>query len=163
MLAGTALMRRPPGRLSLSGGWHDHPQARRRAEIYGDPAMTDNIISFQSAAPSARFRKLDTTDAGERKRQTCQHRAVLVWSREPVLECKDCGGIVDPYQWIRDRVRDWENMISAEKYKVDEIKRESEQLKKALRFLRKEFADEREKYEAEHAVATLPPKHRIRL
>ena len=119
-------------------------------------ADEENIIEFRAATPSARLKKLDWQD----KRSRCPHRRVEIWSKEPILECADCGAVVDAHQWIRDRCQDWAQMMSNLKFKRQEIETEIEELKKARRILRKKYKDEREKREAERAIMIMPPQRR---
>jgi hypothetical protein len=112
----------------------------------------DKIVAFRSAAPSMRLKSLDWTD----KRSQCKHFAVQVWSNEPILECCDCGAVVDPYQWIRARIAAWSNMEIDASFRVKEARAELEELKKTLRVLRAEYKDEKERREAETALMVLP-------
>lgn len=116
----------------------------------------DNIVNFKAAsAPSARVKTW--RDVGE-KRAMCRHTHVEVYSNEPILECKDCGGIVDPYVWIRQRCADWKQMEDAIHYRITSAKDEYENLKKAIRHLRGEWKDEVEKNRAErHSLMIRPP------
>jgi hypothetical protein len=114
----------------------------------------DNIIEFRKAAPSARLKPFDGTE----KHATCKHDRVEIWRREPILECADCGVVVDPYAWIRDRVSDWHHMVSEVEYRRSEAQRELDGLKEKLRILRKEYGSEVEKRRAEHALMVLPPQ-----
>ncbi len=116
----------------------------------------DNVINLMDAAvPSARLKQLDWSD----KRARCEHKHVLVWSNEPILECKDCGGIVDPYQWIRGRARDWKSIIDNVEGKKKLIEMEIADLQKALRLLKGEFKDERERQEAKRMLMILPKRY----
>lgn len=114
----------------------------------------ENVIEFRKAAPSARLKEFEGTE----KHVACQHRHVEIWRREPILECADCGVVVDPYAWIRDRVIDWRQMVSDVEYRRDEAQRELNELKARLRVLRKEYSSEIEKRQAEHALMVLPPR-----
>lgn len=113
----------------------------------------NNIVSFRDAAPSLHLKKLDWTD----KRASCPHKAVLVWPKEPILECKTCGAVVDPYQWIRNRCDDWAMMRDAKKFERDQLQSEIDGLKKMLRLIRGEYRDERERHEAKSRLMVLPP------
>ena len=117
-----------------------------------------DIVNIKSAAPSARLKKLDWGD----KRASCRHKAVGIWVKEPILECDDCGAVVDAHQWIRDRCRDWDQIQSGLEFKRNEVKREIEELKKTLRLLRKEYKDERERLATERSIAILPPQRGTR-
>lgn len=114
----------------------------------------DNIVNFRSGAPSARLKHLDWSD----ERTRCQHKRVEVWAKEPILECADCKAIVDPYQWIRDRCRDWDEIESTHKFRKAEMKSEENSLRKALRLLRGEYADVKERREAERSLMVLPKR-----
>ena len=116
----------------------------------------DNIIEFRVGAPSARLKDLDWKD----KRSRCEHRRVEIWRKEPILECSDCGAVVDAHQWIRDRCQDWAQVMSNLKFKRQEIETEIEQLKKARRILRKKYKDENERRAAERALMVMPPQRR---
>lgn len=117
-------------------------------------AEDDNVVSFRSGAPSARLKELDWSDA----RARCQHRSVMVWAKEPILECQDCGAVVDPYAWIRARCADWSSLIAPLKRKKAEMEGEIAELRKALRALRGEFKDEAERRAAERALHVWPKK-----
>lgn len=83
---------------------------------------------------------------------------VAVWGNEPILECSDCGGVVDPYKWIRERCADWKQMVDAVQWKVSAAKEELEGLRTAIRLLRKEYKDEVEKARAERNMFVQPPR-----
>lgn len=120
-----------------------------------EPRMADdNVIDFKQGAPSAKMKRFDGTE----KHLSCKHRHVEIWRREPILECTDCGVVVDPWQWIRDRCSDWKEMLAAVEWKRDEAQRELNELKERLRVIRKEYASEIEKRRAEHALMVLPPR-----
>lgn len=116
----------------------------------------DKVVSFRSGAPSARLKELHWND----KRALCQHMSVEVWTSEPILECADCGAVVDPYQWIRNRVKDWAHMENEAKYRVDDAKREIADLKKTLKALRGEVDDAAEANRVKHALMVMPPRRR---
>ena len=122
------------------------------------PAEDNNVVSFRAAAPSARLKDLDWTD----KRAQCKHKNVEIWAKEPIIECSECGAVVDPYDWIRDRVKDWRHWHHAEFIKYKELKREREELQKQVRILRGEYRDEAERVAAERnaarAIAVMPPR-----
>lgn len=117
-------------------------------------ADDSNIVEFRAGAPSARLKQFDGTE----KHVGCQHRRVEIWPREPILECADCGVMVDAHEWIRSRVHDWRQMVSAVEWKRDEAQREINELKERLHMLRKEYATEIEKRRAEHALMVMPPR-----
>ena len=118
----------------------------------------DNVVDFRAAStPSARLKEFDWSD----KRARCPHKSILVWAKEPILECGSCGAVVDPYQWIRDRVSDWRSMVEAVEFKKRMAQEELDSLKKQLRLLRREYKDEAEKRRAEGQVAILPPQRRV--
>jgi hypothetical protein len=119
-------------------------------------ADEDNIVEFRAAAPSARLKNLDWQD----KRARCRHKRVEIWRKEPILECTDCGAVVDAHQWIRDRCQDWAQVMSNLKFKKQEIEAEIGELKKARRILRKKYKDDREKRDAERALMHMPPQRR---
>ena len=114
-----------------------------------------NIVKFQAGAPSARMKSL-TDDLA--KRRCCKHEHVEIWMNEPILECADCGGVVDPYTWIRNRVTDWKQMVNAVEWKVRETKEELEGLKAQVRILRAEYKDELEKARACRELFVRPPR-----
>ena len=120
----------------------------------------ENVISFRDASPSARLKALDWNE----KRARCEHKKVEVWLKEPILECRTCGAVVDPYEWIRGRVRDWKQWQDSERFRCEELKLEREKLQKELRKLRGEYRDEAERAAAEReaarAVMVLPPQRR---
>ena len=115
------------------------------------------VIDFKShTAPSARVKSWQ--DVGD-KRSACPHIHVEVYDKEPILECRDCGGIVDPYWWIRRRCADWKQMTDAVEYKVKDTKRELEELRVAVRHLRGEWKDAAEKNAAErHSLMIVKPR-----
>ena len=113
-----------------------------------------DIVDISTAAPSARFKVLDRDD----KRLRCPHKRIEVWPKEPIIECADCGAVVDPFQWIRDRCADWKQMVASVDWKVADAKRELEELKREIRLLRKEFKDEAEKEAASRRLMVMPPR-----
>lgn len=117
----------------------------------------ENVVSFRAAAPSARMKTFDKPDA----RALCDHRQVQVWRREPILECEKCGAVVDPYEWIRGRVQDWDRMQESLEYRREEVIRETKQLQAALRILKGEYKDEQERRMAERALMVLPGRMRV--
>lgn len=116
--------------------------------------MDDNVIGFRPGPPSARLKSLDWKD----KRANCRHRRIEVWTKEPIIECADCGAVVDPYAWMRATIGEWKEMVDAVKYQRRAIEGEIEELKKGLRILRKEYRDEREKQEAANHLMIMPPR-----
>ena len=115
----------------------------------------DKIVAFRkSSEPSARLKGLDWND----KRTFCRHGAVQVWDKEPILECCDCGAVVDPYQWIRDRCHEWAGMVASVQYRIDAAKLEMVELKKALKVLRKAHGAAVEAGRAQQALMVLPPQ-----
>ena len=119
-------------------------------------APKDNVVNFRPVGPSASLKKQDWTD----KRRQCQHVAVEVWADEPILECQECGAVVDPYRWIRDRVSDWDQITARQEFRKREIVAELNELRAALKVLRGEYADERERQAAKSALMVLPPRRR---
>jgi len=115
-----------------------------------------NIVDFKSSAPSARLKSFDRSA----KHTSCRHKQIEVWHREPIIECQNCGVVVDPYQWIRDRCRDHDQMMNSLEYQKQALQGEIEELKKMRRVLRREYRDERERRDTERAVAVLPPQSR---
>lgn len=85
-----------------------------------------------------------------------------MWQSETVIECADCGAVVDPYVWIRARCHDWHQMLDHIQDQEKQAKAELEKIKKSLRLLRKEYESEVEKKAVESAVMILPPKRSIR-
>lgn len=114
-----------------------------------------NVVEFKVTAPSARMKQFDDV---ANKRRSCEHKRVEVWGTEPILECSDCGGVVDPYDWIRKRCRDWKQMVDSVKYNVASAKEELDGLKTAIRLLRKEYKDELEKARACRELFVRPPR-----
>lgn len=114
-----------------------------------------NIVEFKASAPTARMKQFDDVPD---KRRFCKHVHVEIWGNEPILECGDCGGVVDPYKWIRDRVSDWRQMESAVAFKVREAKEELEGLRASIRILRGEYKDELEKARACRELFVRPPR-----
>jgi hypothetical protein len=111
-----------------------------------------NVVSIRTAAPSASVREREWSD----KKAQCEHKAITIDSSEPVIECRDCGAIVDPYRWIRDRCRDWSRWIDNEQYRQREMRDETKRLQAALRLVRKEYRDEQERRVAEREIMVLP-------
>lgn len=113
-----------------------------------------DVIDIKKALPSARFKSLEWSD----KRTTCKHDQVEIWPREPILECSNCGAVVDAYAWIRQVCERWRDMEAQVRFKVADMKREADDLKKALRILRAEYKDENERRQAERALMIMPPR-----
>lgn len=116
-----------------------------------------NVLDLKAGLPSARLKRLDFGD----KRARCRHRAIAVWPREPIIECVNCGAVVDPYEWIRTVCRNWEMMKNNQEIERAETAAEIAELKKALKVLRREYAGEAERRQLESAVAILPPRRRV--
>jgi hypothetical protein len=114
----------------------------------------DNVVDITKARGSIEIKR----DPSHPERAACQHRAVWIWANEPILECRTCGATVDPHQWIRRHVGNWENVLGELKYTKRDLEREIGELKKAVRILRREYADEAEKREAERSIMVMPPR-----
>jgi hypothetical protein len=112
------------------------------------------VINFKTAAPSARMKQFDAAD----KRPSCPHHHIEIWHKEPIIECQDCGAVVDPYYWIRQRCEDWRQMEDAVQWRINAAKRELEELRVAVRLVRKEYKDEAEKRQAERQLMVMPPQ-----
>ena len=106
------------------------------------------VVSIRDGAPSARLKFPDWSD----KRARCEHKQVEIWAKEPIIECSMCGAVVDPYEWLRARCRDWHSLHASLEHKRDEISREIKQLSEALRVLRGEYKSEAEKRAAERSL-----------
>lgn len=121
--------------------------------------MSDDpvVIDFRSAAPSARMKTFDIDD----KRPHCPHKKIVVWRKEPILECDTCGSVVDPYYWIRQRCEDWKSAQDAVDWKVREANAELEELRAALKILRAEYGNETEKLRARQHLMIMPPRRRV--
>jgi hypothetical protein len=132
-------------------------QAQGAEEMSDETPSSATVVSFRDAAPSARLKTLDWSD----QRAQCKHRGVEVWMKEPILECKKCGAVVDPYAWIRERCSDWEEVMADIKYKRKAAESDLNEIKKALRILRAEYKDEAERRKAERALMVLPPQMRV--
>jgi hypothetical protein len=117
----------------------------------------DNVVSFRKDVPSARLKRLDWND----KRATCRHRCIEVWVKEPIIECSDCGAVVDPFAWIRDLTNEWEEVDRRRDQLRQDAEREMAEIKKQLRMLRGDLRDEKERREAERAVMVLPPRRTL--
>lgn len=113
-----------------------------------------NVITFRRDVPASRIKRPE----GNAKRQCCQHRQVEIWACEPVLECRDCGAMVDPYDWIRTLTHEWGDVERQHAYRKREAEREMAEIEKKLRALRGEFRDETERREASRAIAVLPAR-----
>lgn len=118
-------------------------------------ADENNIVVFRTAAPSARLKEFDDKESA---RRFCKHPSIIVWPNEPILECRDCSGVVDPYYWIRERCNDWERVQQEVDWKASSAKEELEGLRTAIRLLRKEYKDEVEKARAERSMFVQPPR-----
>lgn len=116
----------------------------------------DKVVAFRAGDGRPRLKSL----SGNEQRAMCQHDEVEIWPREPILECAQCGAVVDPYEWIRKAVGRWKRFEQAAQWKVDELKREADELMAGLRILRAEYKDEAERRRAERAIAHLPPQNR---
>jgi hypothetical protein len=93
--------------------------------------MSDKIVPIGSAPSFPDLQRKKHVD-GDRKDPLCKHWKIYVWTREPIIECQDCGAIVDPYYWLRLTMDNWDNMHARVKFQVDEMKREQDALKKAI-------------------------------
>lgn len=123
-----------------------------------DDETPSNVVALQLPRPSARLKRLDFTDP----RARCQHEKVEIWPNQPRIECKACGALVDPYDWLRKHCREWQRMEDDLEAERQNVRDEIEELKKARRLLRQEYADEVEKRRTERAIMVLPPHVRPR-
>lgn len=114
------------------------------------------VIDLKSRGPSAALKKLEWTD----KRSSCQHERIEIWPREPIIECADCGVVVDPYYWLRRVCERWRMVEDTAAYRARALKDEADEIKKSLRILRAEYKDESERREAERSLMRLPPRKR---
>jgi len=112
----------------------------------------DKVIKFAPGTPSMAFRER----ALDAKKSLCRHWRIAVDSREPIVECRDCGAIVDPYAWIRQSIGNWDGPIREREFKIKQLDDEITNRKSALRILRNECATEAEKRHAARAIAVLP-------
>lgn len=119
----------------------------------------EKVVDFRKAAPSARLKALDWKD----KRSRCEHYRVEIWQKEPILECADCGAVVDPHVWIRKTVGDWARVIERQKWEMNAAKIECDEIKQQLRMLRKEFANEAEKHKYDSCLMMLPPQNLVKI
>ncbi|WP_434148110.1 hypothetical protein ACR2R6_12800 [Methylocaldum gracile subsp. desertum] len=64
--------------------------------------MTDdsNIIDFAQAKPRRSFRV-----AGLERAPRCAHRRLVVVELSRTLACKDCGQVIDPFDWLLNVAR----------------------------------------------------------
>lgn len=117
-------------------------------------ADDEKIIQFRDAAPSVRLKRLEATD----QRRVCKHRSTLISMEEPILECADCGAIIDPHQWIRILTKEWEQVQNRVEFMRVEAEREMKEIRKQLRVIRGEYADEKERQEVKKTLMVLPPR-----
>lgn len=120
--------------------------------------MTDesNVVAFpKEAKPTLQAEPRDLTC----RKRICGHSRCVIRELEPILECKDCGAFIDPYEWMRKNVRHIGATIKggAEKQR-DELLREAEELSKLVRQLRGDFKSEIEKRRFQSQVVIKPPK-----
>jgi hypothetical protein len=118
-----------------------------------------NVVEFRrlDSSPSAQLKRLDITD----KKRSCQHKKVHIWVSEPILECKDCGAIVDPYWWMRQTIGSWSSIYDGIKFQENEARKELEALKREIRKLRREFKDEAERQAPDREIMRLPPSRKV--
>jgi hypothetical protein len=117
----------------------------------------DKVVPLTSA-PSIPGLQVKRQTTAERKDPFCKHWQIWVYAREPIIECKTCGAIVDPYQWLRLTTDNWQAAQDRVKYQITDMERERDELKKAVRLLRGEYKDETEKREAARAIMVMPPR-----
>lgn len=112
----------------------------------------DKVVPFVPSTPSMAFKER----GGDIKRAICKHWRIAVSQDEPMIECRDCGAIVDPYRWLRQSIGQWDGAIREREFKIQQLDGEIEGRKTALRLIRKEYESEAEKRRAERAIAVLP-------
>jgi len=112
----------------------------------------DNVVSIHDATPSTGIKSLDWSD----KRARCQHARVLIWEKEPIAECRDCGAILDPFMVLRRHCNYWRQMTAPLEAQKAGLEAEIAGLKKALKALKGEFATEAEKRAADRALHIWP-------
>ena len=111
----------------------------------------DNIVKLADFAPSLSVKRVDWTE----KRARCKHRAISVWAKEPIVECRDCGAVVDPIQWIRDRCNDFDYLQAEKKRLESDIAALQESKKLARAAVRRER--EKAHRELDRQAMVLPP------
>ena len=114
----------------------------------------DKVVQFRSAELPSRVKRPDDP----KRRAGCQHKRTSIWMDEPILECSDCGAIIDPYCWIREQATKWDQIQGRVDYARKEADREMADIKKQLRQLRGEYADEKEHQATKKALMVLPPR-----
>lgn len=83
------------------------------------------------------------TQRPERYKRPCYHPRVAVIIEARHLECRDCGEIIDPLEWIRSLASDWDRYVhrwrtarhevNAIEKRLEQSKRDEKNLKARLR------------------------------
>jgi hypothetical protein len=116
---------------------------------------TDNVVAFERDLPTSKLKPRNPDKAN------CRHRKIWVSQDEPMVECVQCGSVVDPYAWIRAFTADWNAIqMSHELFKKAAAEEQAE-IKRKLRQLRKEYASEAERLRDDREVMVMPARERV--
>lgn len=112
---------------------------------------TDNVVSLAAIKPFLQTKRANWSD----KKSRCQHWHVVVRSDEPILECKDCEAIVDPFHYIRNLAGLWDGLMAQKK----RLEADIEALQESKKQVRQELRRERDKADREisRQAMVLPP------
>lgn len=99
----------------------------------------NNVVKLQPRAAGVEIKRMDRND----KRSTCRHPSVWIWESEPIMECRDCGAMIDPFVWMRANFKKFDQQIADKIAERDRIAAETAELKAWAPWLRSLKALER--------------------
>lgn len=97
--------------------------------------MGDNIIQL-TPKEKREFKQRFKTQ----KAKYCKHHVILVDEKTRMLECEDCGAMIEPFDYMLRLAQQEENIFSERtmlKYEVQELRKERDTLKAAVQTLRR--------------------------
>lgn len=98
--------------------------------------MTDkpesNVIGFRPLPPGAEIKNAPAND----KRRTCRHASVWIWEGEPIIECRSCGAMLDPVDWMRKQITVLNRQLEEKAAERNRVSAQIEELKRWNPWLR---------------------------
>ncbi|HYE35479.1 hypothetical protein [Methylocaldum sp.] len=115
--------------------------------------INSNIIDFAEAKPRRMFRMV-----GLKRALSCAHWQLVIDERSRTLACKDCGSIIEPFNWLLNVARRADSFDTQHRALRVEIERAKKTLDAVHRELRKA---ERRRDGLKQEVAELSKQLRI--
>lgn len=107
--------------------------------------MTDKILSFPGAEPLPE-NLVELKDDTQRLMRYCEHGRITLDEHQRTVGCRDCGAILDPFNFLRDNARTlqraWINHGLAQRKvkeltdRIEALNKERESLQGKVRRLR---------------------------